>query len=253
MADTNHRPSWVDLSSRDAAGSRAFYGSLFGWNVEVNPDPQYGGYAIARIDGHDVAGIGPAMDPSAPTAWNVYIGTDDVDATAGSVAAAGGSVVAPPFYVGDQGRMAVFRDPCGAFISGWQASRMRDFALGGANQFGWPELNAHGVDGAIPFYETVFGWARRTSEMPNGQYTEFLDGDQSIAGAQEHQAGTPGSVPSYWLVYFNVADVDDAAQRAASLGAALMVPAMDFPGGRFAIVTDPQGASFGLLKMAPTS
>jgi len=26
---------------------------------------------------------------------------------------------------------------------------------------------------------------------------------------------------------------------------------MDFPGGRFAIVSDPQGAAFGLLKMAP--
>jgi predicted enzyme related to lactoylglutathione lyase len=29
-----------------------------------------------------------------------------------------------------------------------------------------------------------------------------------------------------------------------------MLPPRDFPGGRFAIVGDPQGAAFGLLKMA---
>ena len=44
-------PAWVDLSSPDAAASRDFYGKLFGWNIEVNPDPQYGGYALARIGG----------------------------------------------------------------------------------------------------------------------------------------------------------------------------------------------------------
>lgn len=249
MADPTNRPSWVDLNSKDAEGSRSFYSSLFGWNVEVNPDPQYGGYALAKIDGHDVAGIGPSMDPSAPTAWNVYVGTDDIDGLAGKVSAAGGTVVMAPFDVGDQGRMAVFQDPSGAYISGWQSSRMRDFEMGGANEFGWPELNAHGVDRALPFYEAVFGWSPRTSGMPNGQYTEFLDGEVRIAGAQEHQPGTLAQVPSYWLVYFNVADVDDAVRRASGLGAATMVPPMDFPGGRFAILGDPQGGAFGLLKL----
>jgi predicted enzyme related to lactoylglutathione lyase len=56
---TANKPSWVDLASGDAAASRDFYAALFGWDVEVNPDPQYGGYALARIDGKDAAGIGP--------------------------------------------------------------------------------------------------------------------------------------------------------------------------------------------------
>jgi predicted enzyme related to lactoylglutathione lyase len=41
---TANKPVWVDLASSDAAGAREFYGRLFGWQVEVNPDPQYGGY-----------------------------------------------------------------------------------------------------------------------------------------------------------------------------------------------------------------
>src|SRR5439155_12935261 len=72
-----NKPAWVDLSSSDAAGSREFYSKLFGWQIEVSPDPQYGGYGMAKIGGKDVAGIGPKMSEQAPTAWMVYIGTTD--------------------------------------------------------------------------------------------------------------------------------------------------------------------------------
>ena len=60
-------PAWVDLSSPDAGASRDFYGKLFGWNIEVNPDPQYGGYALAKINGVDVAGIGRSRRPTRPS------------------------------------------------------------------------------------------------------------------------------------------------------------------------------------------
>src|ERR1044072_8045498 len=121
------RQLWVDLSSRDAGASRDFYAKVFGWNVEVNPDPQYGGYALAQLGDQDAAGIGPAMGPNAPAAWNIYIGTSDLEALAGRVQSAGGTVVMAPFDVGDQGKMAVFQDPAGAFISAWQGSRMGGF------------------------------------------------------------------------------------------------------------------------------
>ena len=82
---------------------------------------------MATLDGKDVAGIGPLQSPQAPTAWMVYIGTTDADALAAKVQAAGGAVIAPPFDVGDQGRMAVFQDPAGAFISAWQPLAMSGF------------------------------------------------------------------------------------------------------------------------------
>jgi predicted enzyme related to lactoylglutathione lyase len=248
-----NKPAWVDLSSSDAQGSRDFYSKLFGWRVDVNPDPQYGGYALAKIGDKDVAGIGPAQSPGAPTAWSFYIGTDDVDDLAKRVQAAGGSVAAPPFDVGDQGRMAVFQDPSGAFISAWQGTRMGGFQTQAPNTFGWAELNARGVDKALPFYTTVFGWTTKRSEMGDGQppYTEFqLDG-QSIAGAWEMSPMVPAEVPSYWQVYFTVDDVDGAYRKALDAGAREMLSPQDFPGGRFAIVSDPQGASFGLLKTTP--
>lgn len=244
------RPVWVELTSSDPAGSRDFYGRLFGWDIEVTADPQYGGYSMARLDGDDVAGIGPQQQPGKPTAWGVYIGTSDVDALADTVTRAGGTVVAPPFDVGDQGRMAVFQDPAGAFISAWQAGQMRTFGSGRANTFGWAELNARGLDAAVPFYRDVFGWTERTSDLGTDQlYAEFLQDGESVAGAVAIQPGTPTEVPSHWAVYFGVDDVDEAHARALAAGAQELVPPEDFPGGRFSLVSDPQGGSFGLLKV----
>jgi predicted enzyme related to lactoylglutathione lyase len=246
-----NKPVWVDLSSSDAAASREFYSKLFGWNVEVSPDPQYGGYALAKVGGKDVAGIGPKQSPESPTAWSVYIGTNDAEDLAGKVEAAGGKVVAPPFDVADQGRMAVFQDTTGAFISAWQPKMMGGFETHGSNTFGWAELNARGIDRAIPFYRSVFGWTDKRSEMGEGAppYTEFQLGGVSIAGGMEMNPMVPAEVPSHWMVYFNVDDVDRSLNEAIGAGARELLAPQDFPGGRFAILSDPQGAAFGLLKM----
>ena len=57
-------------------------------------------------------------------------------------------------------------------------------------------------------------------------------------------------MPNYWLVYFGVDDIDAATAQAGSAGGKVMLAPMDFPGGRMSMVTDPQGAIFGLLKLA---
>jgi predicted enzyme related to lactoylglutathione lyase len=258
MADTKtqvaSKPIWVDLSSTDAAASREFYARLFGWEVEVSPDPAYGGYAIAKVGGKDVAGIGPTQAPNAPTAWNVYIGSNDAADTATKVEAAGGKVVVPPFDVADQGRMAVFQDPTGAFISVWQPKNMAGAQLLGApNSFGWAELNSRGIDKVLPFYKQVFGWDVKKSDMGEGAppYAEFQLGGESIAGGMEMNPMVPAEVPSHWLAYFSVEDVESSFKKATEAGGSELLAPHDFPGGRFAILRDPQGAPFGLLKMNP--
>lgn len=244
-----NKPAWVDLGTKDAAGARAFYAKVFGWDIHVSPDPQYGGYGRAQLRGKDVAGIGPTMSPDQPSAWAVYVGTDDADALSKRVVAAGGQVVMPAFDVGDQGRMAVFADPGGAVISTWQATTMSGFQTEGANAYSWAELNSRDVAGALPFYRDAFGWALKTSANPDFAYTEFLHDGVSIAGATAMSELAPAAMPNYWLVYFGVDDVDAATRTAVEAGGKAMLEPMDFPGGRMAMIADPQGAIFGLLRL----
>ena len=113
------------------------------------------------------------------------------------------------------------------------------------------ELNARGVEQVISFYQQVFGWGHRASDMGEGRtYHEFLDGDESLAGAWEMSPQIPAQVPSYWLVYFAVDDVAATHDRAVTAGATSVMGATEFPGGQFAILSDPQGGMFGLLTMA---
>jgi uncharacterized protein len=246
-----NKPTWVDLATSDADGARAFYAKVFDWDIQVNPDPQYGGYAIAKGAGKDAAGIGPTQSPEQPTAWSLYIGTDDVDGLAQRVTAAGGTVAAPPFDVGEQGRMAVFQDATGAFISAWQGIQMGGFQTEGANAFGWAELNARDEPSALSFYHQVFGWSPKDVGSPEQPYTEFQVDGHSIAGATEMNPMVPEGTPNYWLVYFAVDDVDASHATAVGAGARELLAPMDFPGGRMSIVSDPQGAAFGLMKMTP--
>ena len=253
MAETSvavaNRPAWVDLSSSDPAASRAFYSGLLGWEIEVM-GPEFGEYGIARINGQDVAGIGPRMSPEAPTAWSVYIGTADAEALARKIATEGGTVVVQPMDVGDSGRMAVFHDPGGAFISAWQPKQMRGFTRQGPNSFAWAELNARGIERVLPFYQGVFGWTIKASEMGEGMppYREFQIDGHSVAGGMEMVPMVPAEVPNHWLVYFGVESVDGSFARAIQLGAGELAAPRDYPGGRFAILGDPQRAAFGLMS-----
>jgi predicted enzyme related to lactoylglutathione lyase len=255
MADAKtfvvNAPAWVDLSSTDPAASRDYYSKLFGWTAVPEADPEAGGYAVAKLGGKDVAGIGGTQDPSAPSAWMVYIGTKDADAVAKKIEAAGGKVIAPPFDVMKIGRMAVFQDPTGAFISVWEPKDMYGSeVMRKPGAYSWAELNARGIDKGTDFYKKVFGWGTKVSPMGEGQgdYTEFKVGDESIAGGMEMNPMVPAEVPSYWMVYFGVADVDKAHKKAVDLGAREMLGPQDFPGGRFSILSDPQGAAFGLMS-----
>ena len=127
---------------------------------------------------------------------------------------------------------------------------MSQFVSGIPAAFGWAELNARGLERAVTFYETVFGWTHTHQPMGEGQvYTQIEHDGQPIAGALEMNPQIPAGTPSYWLIYFTVDDVDASFKKARDLGAGEMVAPMDMPGGRFAIVSDPQGAAFGILNV----
>jgi predicted enzyme related to lactoylglutathione lyase len=241
-------PSWVDLGSPDTAAAAAFYKTLFGWEFQ-DAGPDAGGYGMLTLNGKSVAGLGPAQNPGPPY-WTTYVSTDDADAAAARVSAAGGTVIVPPMDVMDAGRMAVAADPTGAVISLWQPNQMIGAAVvNDPGAFCWNELHSRDTAAAGEFYEKVFGWKPDTNDMGGMAYTEFKLNDKTIAGMMTMPEMVPAEAPSYWLVYFTVTDCDAAVATATGAGGSVMAPAMDIPIGRFAILADPQGAMFAVIKM----
>ncbi|MGA7987412.1 MAG: VOC family protein [Candidatus Dormiibacterota bacterium] len=241
-------PGWVDLSSEDPEASRQFYTALFGWTVDVIADPNAGGYGMFKLNGKEVAGVGPRPHDQQPTLWNSYVLVDDAAAVTAKVKDAGGTVILEPFDVMGAGWMGVIADPSNAIISLWQPGTHHGCEVFGVpGSFCWLELNSRDIASDKLFYWTVFGWDPSESATPG--YTEFKLGDAVIAGGMALPAGRPADIPSHWLVYFGVADVDAAAAKVTELGGSVIHPPEDIPGdiGRFAVAHDPQGAVFGLL------
>lgn len=238
------RPTWVDIGTTDIAAAVAFYGELFGWTYE-DFGPEGGGYGQFRKDGKQVAGIGPATDQARGSSWALYLATDDAAQTAARVEANGGQVVMAPMEVMDQGTMAVFTDPAGAFFSVWQAGKHAGSELFNvAGSLGWADLYTPDVAAIKPFYASVFEVSYEDTNMGPEPYTIVSAGGQQIAGIFSPPGGD--DTPSYWMPYFHVADVDASLDQAVGRGATEMVRG-DYPGGRLGILTDPQGATVGIL------
>jgi predicted enzyme related to lactoylglutathione lyase len=245
---TSYRPGepiWIDLGTPDLDASIAFYGSLFGWTAEKGPE-EFGGYTNCFKDGRKVAGLMPLMGPGQPPVWTSYICSDDADKTTALVSESGGSVHAAPMEVGSLGRMALFTDPAGAFFGIWQpGDHLGAETIDSEGTFTWTELSTRDQAKAVPFYASVFGWTAKSMEG----YTEFQLHGTSVAGCMDMPDMVPAEVPSYWMPYFAASDPEAKAQQVATLGGAILVPLMDFGGGRFSVVQDPNGATFGLLDL----
>ena len=60
----------------------------------------------------------------------------------------------------------------------------------------------------------------------------------------------PAEVPPFWSVYFTVNDTDATIEQVKALGGQLMTGPMDIEPGRFAVLADPQGAMFNVIKFS---
>jgi predicted enzyme related to lactoylglutathione lyase len=124
----------------------------------------------------------------------------------------------------------------------------------GRGSFIWYELMTTEPDGAKAFYDAVVGWNVETqSQFPNG-YRMIGRSDGGFAGGllpltdemQQH-----GALPM-WLGYINVEDTDATVTSIEQAGGKALMPAFDIPDvGRVAMVTDPQGAPFYIMKPTP--
>jgi predicted enzyme related to lactoylglutathione lyase len=247
-------PCWVDLGADDVTRAKVFYETLFGWETLVGP-PESGGYVMCQLQGRPVAGIGPKMGPGeAPAAWTTYLASDDADATAASIGAAGGQVLAEPFDVMDVGRMSVAADPGGAVFGIWQPGTHTGMQL--ANEPGsvcWNENMSRSFDANKAFYHAVFGYDYDDMSSDDFSYAAFKTSANPSGGIGDLGDLAPAETPAHWRTYFGVSDTDEIVEAVTKLGGQVVAPPWDTPYGRMAILSDDQGAVFAVMSIPSDS
>jgi predicted enzyme related to lactoylglutathione lyase len=119
-------------------------------------------------------------------------------------------------------------------------------------EFIWYQLMTSDADAAAGFYGAVLGWRVRSADGSAGGYRIFGTGDADVGGFMAISAdGACADMRPGWLGYIGVDDVDATAAEIVRAGGAQHVPPTDIPGvGRFAMVSDPQGAAFYVMRGA---
>jgi predicted enzyme related to lactoylglutathione lyase len=116
----------------------------------------------------------------------------------------------------------------------------------------WYELLTPDVGAAKRFYGDIVGWSFTEFPSPDGgmKYTIANVGETGVAGMATPPEGF--ATGPTWLVYFHVADVDAKVAEVEKAGGKTHMSATDLPGvGRVALVADPQGVLFYLMKPDP--
>lgn len=260
---TAHAPgtfTWFELASTDQAAARKFYADLFGYEVNDQPIGPEMTYTTFRIGGRDAAALHQMTEAhfpkGTPSHWNAYVTVESADDTAAKVKAAGGKVLSEPFEVMDLGRMTICADPQGAVFCVWQARK--HIGVGVKDEhgaFAWCQLNAPPAarEALKKFYGAVFGWTFRDDPMPMGEYyTTWLGADGPRGGMMPMPPGV--NAPAHWLIYFASNDVDATVSKTKATGGQVVVPGTDIPGmGRFAVLQDPKGGVFAVVKFLKPS
>jgi predicted enzyme related to lactoylglutathione lyase len=251
VVDYHGRFVWYELMTTDLTAAKIFYASVVGWGARdaSTPSLPYTLFTIGKAFAAGLMGLPEdARKMGATPRWIGYVGVNDVDAAAEWVRRRGGAVYVPPTDVSDLSRFSVVADPqmaSLALIKWLKPSEQHPTDMTKPGRVGWHELFATDLEKAFAFYGELFDWQRADADAgPLGTYQLFSAGGQTIGG----MFAKPPAVPvPFWLYYFNVGDIDVAAERVRVGGGHVIEGPLQLPGGSWIVrCVDPQGAMFAL-------
>jgi len=243
---------WTDLGTTDPARAKKFYQTIFGWKVKDFPMGGDAKYSMFRVRGKDACALypmaGEQRKAKAPPSWLPYICVKSVDATVQKAKAARGMICMGPLDVMDKGRMATLQDPTGATFAIWQERTHRGAGLGEMpGTVFWHDLNTPKPKAAGTFYTKVFGWKLAGEDVDGNAYYVFNQGKGAVCGMWPSPMK---KLPASWVTYWQVANCAKTVAKLKRLGGRVLMGTTVIPGmgHRFAIVTDPQRAVFGIFE-----
>jgi hypothetical protein len=117
-------------------------------------------------------------------------------------------------------------------------------------RFVWYDLMTSDPGKAQDFYKKTAGWGTENWDPGNMDYTMWTANGKPMGGVMPLPDGAP--IPPHWIAYIAVPDIDATAQQVVSLGGRVVSPPQEIPNvGRFAVLADPQGATFSAFTPRP--
>jgi predicted enzyme related to lactoylglutathione lyase len=114
-------------------------------------------------------------------------------------------------------------------------------------KIGWLDMTTEDAPGVRDFYKAVVGW--ETDEIDMGGYGDYVmkmpASGEGVSGIC-HARGNNADLPSGWLIYIVVADVEESAAACLANGGKIVVEPRGLAGGRFCVIEDP-GRSIAAL------
>jgi hypothetical protein len=253
VADTHGQFVWYELMTTDVKAAEVFYAKVVGWGTRDASAP---GAAYTLFTAGEIPVCGMTNLPAdvrrmgVKPGWLGYVGVDDVDAAADRFRRLGGTVHVPPMDIPDISRFSVVADPQNATLAlvKWlNAGEDMPAERDKAGRVGWHELIAADWAKAFAFYAELFGWQKAPAVVGEaGTYQRFAVGGQTVGGMYTKPPMAP--VP-FWLYYFNVHDIDAAAERVTDGGGQILEGPIEYGAAWVARCMDPQGAMFALIGM----
>jgi predicted enzyme related to lactoylglutathione lyase len=254
MVDYHGHFVWYELMTTDVAAAKVFYARVAGWGTKDASTPDLP-YTLFTVGKTSVTGLislpEDARKMGATPRWIGYVGINDVDAAVDRIKRLGGTVHVPPTDMPDISRFSVVADPqmaTLALVKWLNPGQQQPADLGKPGRVGWHELLAADWEKAFAFYSELFGWQKAGADIdPMGTYQLFSARGQTIGGMYTKP---PTVQVPFWLFYFNVGDIDVAAERVKAGGGQVLEGPLEMSGGSWiARCTDPQGAMFALEGM----
>jgi predicted enzyme related to lactoylglutathione lyase len=245
--------AWYELWTTNAAAAQNFYRSVIGWDTRTSGHSD-AAYTMLLAGQVPVAGMAtlPAgmIAQGARSSWVGYVSVTDVDASTAEVKALGGAIYRMPADVAGIGRYSLVADPQGAYIvlfKGLTEIAPPVIPRSAAGYGGWRELSAVDRDGALGFYQKLFGWTKVDTQDLTSAGTQLF----AVAGTTIGDIRTkPANVPlTTWTYFFQVERLSAAMSRVQAVGGTIVgMPTQMHDGSWSVQALDPQGATFALIS-----
>lgn len=202
---------YFEVGAADDSPLVAFYGKVFGWNLEAFPG---GGYTMidTAAGGGISGGIGKSQTGEPWSAF--YVETDDPQATLDKAISLGGTLVLPVTDVGGGLTIAMFNDPDGLLIGLVRWESPMTPSAGAGESVDWFEILGSDAARTQQFYEDLFGWTIDRSGLPGYAVVD-------TGAGRGIQGGIGGGVDTrVATVYAAVPDLRQTVGRVEELGGA---------------------------------